>query len=195
MVGSSLKKDNLSSTHPPHRPSTLAAILFIYWPGLALALNLPEVNQVTGNCFRMVRIVLKITFWGLRYPKGMTGSVPLCPIMALVKSPLSTLMQRGRLLSFWNRAFINVARPEKRVIGNLRTTTKFTTTTSVDWEKTGTRTSVSAAKRKLKMLSVGKSTTTTLNLNTNVELWVVILSLPQDCRNVKDYFLTKVNVY
>ena len=48
------------------------------------ALNLPEVNQFTGNCFRMVRIVLKITFLGLRYPKGVTGSVPLCPIMALV---------------------------------------------------------------------------------------------------------------
>ena len=29
-------------------------------------------------------------------------------------------------------------------LGNLRTTTKFTTTTSVDWERTGTRTSVSA---------------------------------------------------
>ena len=48
-----------------------------------MALNLPEVNQVTGNCFRMVRIVLKITFLELRYPKGVTGSVPLCPIMAL----------------------------------------------------------------------------------------------------------------
>ena len=47
------------------------------------ALNLPEVNQFTGNCFRVVRIVLKITFLGLRYPKGVTGSVPLCPIMAL----------------------------------------------------------------------------------------------------------------
>ena len=44
------------------------------------------------------------------------------------------------------------------IIGNLRTTTKFTTTTSVDWEKTGTRTSVSAGKRKLKMQSVGRST-------------------------------------
>ena len=54
--------------------------------------------------------------------------------------------------------------------GNLRTTTKFMTTTSVDWEKTGTRTSVSAAKRKLKMQSVGKSTTTTLNVNTNEKL-------------------------
>ena len=44
-------------------------------------------------------------------------------------------------------------------------------TTSVDWEKTGTRTSVSAGKRKLKMQSVGRSTTTTLNVNTNVKLW------------------------
>ena len=36
---------------------------------------------------------------------------------------------------------------ENLLLGNLRTTTKFTTTTSVDWEKTGTRTSVSAGKR------------------------------------------------
>ena len=58
-----------------------------------------------------------------------------------------------------------------KVIGNLRTTTKFTTTTSVDWEKTGTRTSVSAGKRKLlKIQSVGRSTTTKLNVNTNVKL-------------------------
>ena len=55
-------------------------------------------------------------------------------------------------------------------IGNLRTTTKFTTTTSVDWEKTGTRTSVSAGKRKVKMRSVGRSTTATLNVNTDVKL-------------------------
>ena len=41
------------------------------------------------------------------------------------------------------------------LLGNLRTTTKFTTTTSVDWERTGTRTSVSAGKRKLKMQSIG----------------------------------------
>ena len=47
---------------------------------------------------------------------------------------------------------------------DLRTTKKFTTTTSVYWEKTGTRTSVSAGKRKLKMQSVGRSTTTTLNV-------------------------------
>ena len=55
-------------------------------------------------------------------------------------------------------------------LGNLRTTTKFTTTTSVDWEKTGTRTSVSAGKRKLKMQSIGRSTTTTLNVNKHVEV-------------------------
>ena len=40
---------------------------------------------------------------------------------------------------------------EEPVIENLRTTTNFTTTTSVDWEKTGTRTSVSAGKRELKV--------------------------------------------
>ena len=48
---------------------------------------------------------------------------------------------------------------------------KFTTTMSVDWEKTGTRTSVSAGKRKLKMQLVSRSTMTTLNVNTNVKLW------------------------
>ena len=47
------------------------------------------------------------------------------------------------------------------ILGNLRTTTKFTTATSVDWEKTGTRPSVLGGKRKLKMQSVGRSTTTT----------------------------------
>ena len=49
------------------------------------ALNLPEVNQFTENCFRMVRIGLKITFLKLRYPKGVTGRLPLCPTQALVK--------------------------------------------------------------------------------------------------------------
>ena len=43
-------------------------------------------------------------------------------------------------------------------------------TTSVDWEKTGTRTSVSAGKRILKMKSAGRSTTTPRNVNTNVKL-------------------------
>ena len=43
---------------------------------------------------------------------------------------------------------------------NLRSTTKFMTTTSVDWEKTVTRTSVSAGKGKLKMQLVGRPTTT-----------------------------------
>ena len=55
-------------------------------------------------------------------------------------------------------------------IGNLRITTKFTTKTSVVWEKTGTMTSVSAGKRKLKMQSVGRWTTKPLNVNTDVKL-------------------------
>ena len=55
-------------------------------------------------------------------------------------------------------------------IGDLRTTAKFKTTTSVDWERTGTKTSVSAGKRKLKMQSIGRSTTTTLNVNKHVEV-------------------------
>ena len=40
--------------------------------------SLPEVNQFTGNCFRVVRIVLKITFLGLRYP----GQRPECPSLS-----------------------------------------------------------------------------------------------------------------
>jgi len=55
-------------------------------------------------------------------------------------------------------------------VGNLRTTMKFTTTTSVDWERTGTRTSISAGKRRLKMQSIGRWTTTTLNVNKQVEV-------------------------
>ena len=61
----------------------------------------------------------------------------------------------------------NLTETLSRILGNLRTTTKFTTTTSVDWERTGTRTSVSAAKRKLKMQSIGRSTT--LNVNKHVD--------------------------
>ena len=89
MVGSSLKWDNLinsKSLHivPPLRQTLRQPFfLFIAAPPFG-ALNLPEVNQFTGNCFRMVRIVLKITFLNLRYPKGVTGRLPRCPIMALV---------------------------------------------------------------------------------------------------------------
>ena len=46
--------------------------------------------------------------------------------------------------------FERLTHSQRSALGNLRTTTKFTTTTSVDWEKTGSRTSVSAGKRKLK---------------------------------------------
>ena len=80
MVGSSLKKDNLST---PRRPATCVAIFFICWSRFAFArwivkASLPEVNQFTGNCFRVVRIVLKITFLGLRYP----GQRPECPSLS-----------------------------------------------------------------------------------------------------------------
>ena len=81
MVGSLLKKANLST---PHRPSTCAAIFFFCcWRRLALArwivkASLPEVNQFTGNCFRVVCIVLKITFLELRYP----GQRPKCPSLS-----------------------------------------------------------------------------------------------------------------
>ena len=63
------------------------------------ALNLPEVNQFTGNCFRMVRIVLKITFLKLRYPKGATGRLPLCRIMALDIINDKTQWNKGK--SIW----------------------------------------------------------------------------------------------
>ena len=58
-------------------------------------------------------------------------------------------------LSFFGSRFIfradKTENPVPRPPSVIRTTTKFTTTTSVDREKTGTRTSVSAGKRKLKM--------------------------------------------
>ena len=38
----------------------------------------------------MVRTVLKIAFLKLRYPKGLTGRVPLCPIMALARGRYKT---------------------------------------------------------------------------------------------------------
>ena len=69
-----------------------------------------------------------------------------------------------------SRKQVAISNKTETYIGNLRTTTKFTTTAFVDWEKTGTRTSVSAGKRKLKMQTVGRSTTTTLNVNVNVKL-------------------------
>ena len=62
----------------------------------------------------------------------------------------------GSVRQFFNR--VNAS------LGNLRSTTKFTTTTSVDRESTGARTSVSAGNRKLKMQSLGR-TTTALNVN------------------------------
>ena len=56
------------------------------------------------------------------------------------------------------------------MLGNLKTTSKFSTTSSVDWEDWNKNVG-SAGKRKLKMQSVGGSTTTTtLNVNTNVKL-------------------------
>ena len=70
-----------------YTPSTLGSYFFhlLTQPRFG-ALNLPEVNQFTGNCFRMVRIVLKITVLKLSYPKGVTGRLPLCPTMALEKT-------------------------------------------------------------------------------------------------------------
>ena len=83
-VVSSLKKDNLWSQSPSTSSLQLDSHFFhSLTPPRFGALNLWEVNQFTGNCFRMVRIVLKWTSLTLRYPKGVTGRLPLCPIMAL----------------------------------------------------------------------------------------------------------------
>ena len=58
------------------------------------ALNLAEVNQFTGNSFRVVRIVLKITFLKLRYPKGVTGRLlppsVLLWLLSLIMDPRSS---------------------------------------------------------------------------------------------------------
>ena len=67
---------------------------FICWRRLAFArwivkASLPEVNQFTGNCFRVVRIVLKITFLWLRYP----GQRPECPSLSYYGS-WSTLIKK-----------------------------------------------------------------------------------------------------
>ena len=80
MVGSLLKTANLSTSRRP----TTCAVTFLFvdaaslWRPEILKASLPEVNQFTGNCFRMVRIVLKITFLGLRYP----GQRPECPSLS-----------------------------------------------------------------------------------------------------------------
>ena len=58
------------------------------WRPEIVKASLPEVNQFTGNCFRMVRIVLKITFLGLRYP----GQRPECPSLSYYGSCLRLLI-------------------------------------------------------------------------------------------------------
>ena len=62
-VGSSLKRDNLLSQSPSTSSLHLGCHFFhSLTPPRFGALNLPEMNKFTGNCFRMVCIVLKITF-------------------------------------------------------------------------------------------------------------------------------------
>ena len=82
---------------------------------------------------------------------------------------LNWVLDNNGLLNFIYLRKSESGMPEE-ILGNLRTTTKFTTTTFVDWENTGTRTSVSAGKRIRKMQSASRSTTTALNVNTNVKL-------------------------
>ena len=60
-------------------------------------LNLPENNQFSGNCFRMVHIIVKITFLKLRYPKGVTGRLPLLLWLLLkVNNRVVSLLTRAR---------------------------------------------------------------------------------------------------
>ena len=63
--------------------------------------SLPEVNQFTVNYFRMVRIVLKITFLTLRCSKSVTRRLPLCPIMALVHTYSQQLLNKPALDVRW----------------------------------------------------------------------------------------------
>ena len=60
------------------------------------------------------------------------------------------LEPRNHVINKWNMIF-RVSLVLLLTVGNLKITTKFTTTMSVDWERTGKRTSVSAGKRKLKV--------------------------------------------
>ena len=89
--GQFINSKSLHIVPPLRRPS-----FHLLTPPRFGALSLPEVNQFTGNCFHMVRIVLKITFLKLRYPKGVTGRLPLCPIMALVIANTT-----AKSLNFW----------------------------------------------------------------------------------------------
>ena len=60
------------------------------WRPEIVKASLPEVNQFTGNCFRMVRLVLKITFLGLRYP----GQRPECPSLSYYGSCTNSSYKR-----------------------------------------------------------------------------------------------------
>ena len=98
MVRSSLKKDTLKSKSFHIVPPLKRPFFHLLTPPRFGALSLPEVKQFTGNCLRLVRIVLKVTFLTLTYPKGVSGRLPLCPIMALGNShsPLNlSLSQQG----------------------------------------------------------------------------------------------------
>ena len=48
--------------------------------------SLPEVNQFTGNCFCMVRIISKNNFLKLRHSKVLTGRLLCSPVLIFVPS-------------------------------------------------------------------------------------------------------------
>ena len=60
-----------------HLCRTCAAFFFLFvdaaslWRAEIVKASLPEVNQFTGNCFRVVRIVLKITFFEIKISRPM----------------------------------------------------------------------------------------------------------------------------
>ena len=71
--------------------------------------------------------------------------------------------QRHSLPSLFTGFGVPVAIPvvaAKSLLGNLRSTTKETTTTSIDRARTGTRTSFSVGEMKVKKRSAGTTTTT-----------------------------------
>ena len=127
------------------------------------------------------RLSLAISKWDYENPSAEKKQIMAVSDITTTVAPLAHRWQRRkktncllhfRVLNLKNFS-INPAMmgSQEQTLRNLRTKTKFTTTTSVDGERTGTRTSVSAGKRKLKMQSVGRSTTATLNVTINVKLW------------------------
>ena len=91
------------------------------------------VKRVWGKCFK-----IKKNAWWLMMARGYQHN-----LKDKLQSEINET-HRNRSPRSWNKTEQGRKRNVafRDTIGNLRTTTKFTMTTSVDWEKTGTRTSV-----------------------------------------------------